>query len=121
MRLYEFANPIDEASPGGKKTEVIQVKHERKMWMFIMSHVPEQEAYRGIDRNDIRYVISRVPDFRNKYKPFDVNYECYVWSRRRNVGVGLRRKSDIDGEVAVNVATAINELYQGPYPVFFCD
>ena len=109
MKLFEF-----EALEEG----IAAVKNIGGIAVVINDHANDQAAARGIDPNILYSVIKRIPDVKNKFKPFGDNQKFTIWSKSANVGIGLRRRADRDKYMRVEVMTAINRLYDNPDPVF---
>lgn len=109
MKLFEF-----EALEEG----VAAVKNMNGIAVIINTHAVEQAANRGISNNDLNLLIKRIPDIRNKFKPFGDNQKFTIWSKSLEKGIGLRRRLDKDGYMRVEVMTTIDKLYNNPDPIF---
>jgi len=108
MKLFEFEH-LEEG--------IARVLNLKGIAVLINDHANDQAAARGIDPNILMSVIKRIPDVRNKFKPYDDNQKFTIWSKSTNTGIGLRRRADKDGYMRVEVMTAINKLFDNPDPV----
>lgn len=108
MRLFEFEYEILEE--GFKKV--------RDIGVITNDHAIDRAIERGVPSDVVDALIKKIFYVKNKFKPFDENQKFTIWSPSLNAGLGLRRRSDKEGYVRVEVMTVINRLYDNPDPVF---
>jgi len=110
VKLFEF-EILEEG--------VIAVLNIKDICILINEHLPDQEEARNIPRAQVREVIKKIPDFRNKFAPLDSNTKFYIWSKSKKMGIGLRKRDDKDGYQRVEVMTAVNKDYDSAEVTFF--
>jgi len=108
MRLFEFEFEIlDE---GFKKV--------RDIGVITNDHAIERAQERGVPSEVVNELIKKLFYVKNRFRPFDENQKFTIWSPSLGAGLGMRRRSDKEGFVRVEVMTVINRLYDNPDPVF---
>jgi hypothetical protein len=93
-------------------------KNVRGIGVITNDHAIQRAQERGIPSEVIDELIKKIFYVKNKFKPMDENQKFTIWSQSLNAGLGLRRRSDKEGFMRVEVMTAINRLYDNPDPVF---
>ena len=109
MRLFEF-EMLEEG--------ISQVLNVKKMCVLINDHLGEQAAARNIPMDVVYQIIKKIPNLRNKLKPFPENTKITIWSKSLNAGVGIRTRLEKDGYQRIEVMTAINQLYDSDVTTF---
>lgn len=113
MKLFEF-DILEEG--------VAEVKNIGKICVIINDHVNDRmkNDRPKVTPDILNILLKRIPDVKNKFKPLDVNTEFKIWSKSLNLGLGMKKRSDIDGYQRVVVGTVLDKpLYDTDDIVFY--
>lgn len=112
MKLFEFE------SPESLEEGVAYFKNIRGIGVIVNDHAIDQSSKRGVPDEVFTELLKKIYYVKNKFKPFEENQKFTIWSNSLNSGIGLRRRSDKEGFMRVEVMTTINRLFDNPDPVF---
>ncbi len=98
---------------------ISRVLNIKKMCVLINEHLEDQAAARNIPIKTVYEIIKKIPDLKNKLKPFPENTKITIWSKSLNAGVGIRTRLEKDGYQRIEIMTAINKLYDSDVTTFY--